>query len=294
MVPNNNKHVIYVWLDALTNYLSALNYPNVNDKLYKDFWPASLHVIGKDILRFHAIYWPAFLLAAKIPVPKRVYGHGWILTGDEKMSKSKGNILDPLDIIDKYGLDPLRYYLIKEVSFGNDGSISKEKLEDCINSDLANNFGNFCQRVTAFNEKNYNSKIPKDIEFIDEDKKILYNFSNNISNLRSFIDEQQLNSYVEFIVNSLFAANIYFNDQEPWNKKSDQKRLNTIIYTSLELIRKISIMLYPIIPTSCLKCLGAFNIKEKDIQFDTIKLHNSLKLNSKISKIDILFKKILK
>ena len=293
-VPNNNKHVIYVWLDALTNYLSALNYPNVNDKLYKDFWPASLHVIGKDILRFHAIYWPAFLLAAKIPVPKRVYGHGWILSGEEKMSKSKGNILDPLEIIDNYGLDPLRYYLIKEVSFGNDGSISKDKLEDCINSDLANNFGNFCQRVMVFNEKNFNSKIPKDIEFIDEDKKILDNFSNNISNLRSFIDEQQLNSYVEFIVNALFAANKYFNDQEPWNKKSDQKRLNTIIYTSLELIRKISIMLYPIIPNSSLKCLGAFNIKEKDIQFDTIKLHNFLKLNSKISKIDILFKKILK
>jgi len=293
-VPSNDDHVIYVWLDALTNYISALNYPDTDNDLYKSFWPADVHIIGKDIIRFHAVYWPAFLLAANIPVPKRVYGHGWILAGEEKMSKSKGNILDPLDIIDNYGLDPLRYYLIKEVSFGNDGSISKDKLEDCINSDLANNFGNFCQRVTAFNEKNYNSKIPKDIEFIDEDKKILDNFSNNISNLRSFIDEQQLNSYVEFIVNALFAANKYFNDQEPWNKKSDQKRLNTIIYTSLELIRKISIMLYPIIPTSSLKCLGAFNIKEKDIQFDTIKLHNSLKFNSKISKIDILFKKILK
>ena len=293
-VPSNEEHVIYVWLDALTNYISALKHPDTSSTLYKNFWPADVHIIGKDILRFHAIYWPAFLLAAKIPVPKRIYGHGWILAGEEKMSKSKGNILDPLEIIDNYGLDPLRYYLIKEVSFGNDGSISKDKLEDCINSDLANNFGNFCQRVTAFNEKNCNSKIPKGIEFIDEDKKILDNFSNNISNLRSFIDEQQLNSYVEFIVNALFAANKYFNDQEPWNKKSDQKRLNTIIYTSLELIRKISIMLYPIIPNSSLKCLGAFNIKEKDIQFDTIKLHNSLKFNSNISKIDILFKKILK
>ena len=293
-VPSNESHVIYVWLDALTNYISALKHPDTSNTLYKNFWPADVHIIGKDILRFHAIYWPAFLLAAKIPVPKRVYGHGWILAGEEKMSKSKGNILDPLEIIDNYGLDPLRYYLIKEVSFGNDGSISKDKLEDCINSDLANNFGNFCQRVTAFNEKNCNSKIPKDIEFIDEDKKILDNFSNNISNLRSFIDEQQLNSYIEFIVNALFAANKYFNDQEPWNRKSDPKRLNTIIYTSLELIRKISIMLYPIIPASSLKCLAAFNIKEKDIQFDTIKLHNSLKLDSKISKIDILFKKILK
>ena len=123
-------------MDALTNYLSALNYPNESDDLYKSFWPADLHLIGKDILRFHAIYWPAFLLAADIKPPKRVFGHGWILSGDEKMSKSKGNILDPIEIIDNYGLDPLRYYLIKEVSFGNDGNISEEKLENCINSCL--------------------------------------------------------------------------------------------------------------------------------------------------------------
>ena len=164
-VPNDKDHVIYVWLDALTNYISALNYPDKNDKLYKDFWPASIHLIGKDILRFHAVYWPAFLMAAKIELPLKVYGHGWILSGDEKMSKSKGNILDPIEIIKEYGLDPLRYYLIKEVSFGNDGNISQDRLEDCINSDLANNFGNLCQRVTAFAIKNCDSLVPKDIEF---------------------------------------------------------------------------------------------------------------------------------
>ena len=135
-VPSDENHVVYVWLDALTNYLSSLKYPDENNELYKSFWPADLHIIGKDILRFHAIYWPAFLLAAKIEPPKRVYGHGWILSGDEKMSKSKGNILDPLEIINIYGLDPLRYYLLKEVSFGNDGNISEEKLENCINSCL--------------------------------------------------------------------------------------------------------------------------------------------------------------
>ena len=149
-VPNDNDHVIYVWLDALTNYLSSLNYPNDSGDLFKKFWPASIHLIGKDILRFHAVYWPAFLLAAKIKPPKKVYGHGWILSNEVKMSKSKGNILDPIEIIDKYGLDPLRYYLIKEVSFGSDGNISQDRLENCINSDLANNFGNLCQRVTAF------------------------------------------------------------------------------------------------------------------------------------------------
>ena len=293
-VPNNDEHVIYVWLDALTNYISALKYPNTESNLYKNFWPADVHVIGKDILRFHAIYWPAFLLAAKIPLPKRVYGHGWILSGEEKMSKSKGNILDPIEIIDNYGLDPLRYYLIKEVSFGNDGSISQDKLEDCINSDLANNYGNFCQRVIAFAEKNCDSKIPNDIEFNNQDNKILNNISNNINILRSYIDDQKLNSYVDFIINSLFEANKYFNDQEPWKKKNDEKRLNTIVYTSLELIRKISIMLYPIIPYSSIKSLSAFNIKEKNFSFDSIKENNYLKSNNKISKIDILFKKIIK
>ena len=293
-VPSNDEHVIYVWLDALTNYISALRYPKTSNNLYKNFWPADVHIIGKDILRFHAIYWPAFLLAAKIPLPKRIYGHGWILSGEEKMSKSKGNILDPLEIIDNYGLDQLRYYLIKEVSFGNDGNISKGKLEDCINSDLANNYGNFCQRVTAFAEKNCDSTIPDKVEFNDQDKKLLDNFSDNINNLRNYINEQKLNSYLDFIVNSLFDANKYFNDQEPWKKKNDKKRLNTIVYTSLELIRKVSIMLYPIIPTSSIKSLTIFNIKEKDILFESISNHKYLKSNNKIFKVDILFKKIIK
>jgi len=293
-VPSNADHVIYVWLDALTNYISALNYPDTDNNLYKNFWPADVHIIGKDIIRFHAVYWPAFLLAANIPLPKRIYGHGWILSGDEKMSKSKGNILDPLEIIDSYGLDPLRYYLVKEVSFGNDGNISRDKLEDCINSDLANNFGNFCQRVTAFNEKNCDLKVPEYDKFQEEDDKILNNFTDNIENLRKFIDDQKLNLYVDFIINALFDANKYFNDQEPWKKKNDKKRLNTIVFVALELIRKISIMLYPIIPSSSIKSLSIFNINEKDISFETIKDHKYLKTNSKISKVEILFKKIIK
>jgi methionyl-tRNA synthetase len=293
-VPNYDKHIIYVWLDALTNYLSALNYPDVESDLYKKFWPASIHLIGKDILRFHAIYWPAFLLAANIPLPTRIYGHGWILSGDEKMSKSKGNILDPLEIIDCYGIDPLRYYLIKEVSFGNDGSISKQRLENCINSDLANNFGNLCQRVTVFNEKNCSSIVPEKSEFNEEDLKLLDNFSNNINNIRNEIDKQNINFYIEFIINSLFDANKYFNDQEPWKKKDDIKRLNTIVFTSLEVIRKICIMLYPIMPESIIKSLKIFNLKETDITFSSISNHDYLKVNSKINKIDILFKKIEK
>jgi len=293
-VPGNDDHVIYVWLDALTNYLSALNYPDTNDPLFKKFWPASVHLIGKDILRFHAVYWPAFLLAAKIALPKKIYSHGWILSGDEKMSKSKGNILDPIEIINQYGLDPLRYYLIKEVSFGNDGNISKERLEDCINSDLANNFGNLCQRVTAFTIKNCQGKIPDKVKFEDDDLKILDRFKFNIDLIREKIDNQDINYYINFIVNSLFDTNKYFNDQEPWKKKDDLVRLNTIVYTTLEIVRKISYMLYPIIPESSLKALKIFNIPEKEIKFSTLDDHNYLKSNLSIEKIDILFKKLEK
>ena len=291
-VPNNNNHVIYVWLDALTNYLSALNYPEINNELYKKFWPASIHLIGKDILRFHAIYWPAFLLAAKIDLPKKIYGHGWILSGDEKMSKSKGNILDPIKVIDEYGLDPLRYYLIKEVSFGNDGNISQEKLEDCNNSDLANNYGNLCQRVTTFAIKNCEGNIPNKINFQNDDLLILNKYKDNLDNIRKNIDNQNLNFYINYIVNSLFEANKYFNDQEPWKKKDDQERLNTIVYTTLEIVRKISFLLYPIIPESSLKALKIFNISENEINLSTISNNEYLIKGNLINKIDILFKKI--
>jgi len=293
-VPSNKNHVIYVWLDALTNYLSALNYPNKDDELFKNFWPASIHLIGKDILRFHAVYWPAFLLAAKIDLPKRVYGHGWILSGEEKMSKSKGNILDPLEIIKEYGLDPLRYYLIKEVSFGNDGNISQDRLEDCINSDLANNYGNLCQRVTAFTIKNCDGKIPSQIKFQDVDLLILNKYKENLDNIRYKIDNQNINFFIDYIVNSLFEANKYFNDQEPWKKKDDQIRLNTIVYTTLEIVRKISFLLYPIIPESTLKALKIFDINENQIKLNTLLNNEYLIKGNNINKIDILFQKIEK
>ena len=293
-VPNDDQHVIYVWLDALTNYISALDYPNVKSDLFKKFWPASVHLIGKDILRFHAVYWPAFLLAAKIELPLKVYGHGWILSNDEKMSKSKGNILDPLEIINQYGLDPLRYYLIKEVSFGNDGNISQEKLEDCINSDLANNYGNLCQRVTAFTIKNCESKIPEKIQFQKDDLDILNKYNNNLDKIRSKIDKQDINFYIDYIINSLFEANKYFNDQEPWKKKDDIVRLNTIVYTTLEIVRKISFLLFPIIPHSSLKALKILNLDEKDIDFTSIGNNDFLTKGNSINKIEILFNKIEK
>ena len=292
-VPNSNNHVIYVWLDALTNYLSALNYPNINDKLYKNFWPASLHVIGKDILRFHAIYWPAFLLAAKIEPPKRIFSHGWILSGDEKMSKSKGNILNPIEIVNNYGIDEIRYYLMKEVSHGSDGNISLNSLENCINSDLANNYGNLCQRVFAFIKNNCSNSIKKNTNISQSDKKIIKQTFDLTKNLRDLIENQDLNNYIKSVINISFLTNKYINDEEPWKLKKDNiKKMNNILHLALEQIAKISILLNPIIPLATDKVLEALNIKSE--------LRNNSFLDGKkiipdkinIRPLNILFKKI--
>ena len=293
MVPNNNKHVIYVWLDALTNYLSALNYPNVNDKLYKDFWPASLHVIGKDILRFHAIYWPAFLLAADIPPPKRVFGHGWILSGDEKMSKSKGNILNPIEIINTYGIDQLRYYLIKEVSLGTDGNISLKNLESCINSDLANNYGNLCQRVFSFIKNNCESKVNKTQNITDSDKKLLNQTEALTKDIRNEMNNQNLNNYMKSVINISFLTNKYINDEEPWKlKKNNIEKMNNILHIALEQIAKISILFNPIIPNATSKVLDALNIKPELRNLSFLDGSNIFTNEIKINELDILFKKI--
>jgi len=292
-VPNNNHHVIYVWLDALTNYLSALNYPDINNKLYKDFWPASLHVIGKDILRFHAIYWPAFLLAANIEPPKRVFGHGWILSGDEKMSKSRGNILNPIEIIDDYGIDEMRYYLMKEVSHGSDGNISIQNLKNCINSDLANNYGNLCQRVFSFIKNNCNNTVNKKGDYSQNDKKIISETNNLSKNLRMLIDNQNLNNYIKSVIGISFLTNKYINDEEPWKlKKSNINKMNNILHLSLVQIAKISILLNPIMPKSTSKVLDALNINLKDRNYSFLDGNKIIPDKIKISALNILFKKI--
>ena len=292
-VPNNKKHIIYVWLDALTNYISALNFPDINDQKFKNYWPADVHIIGKDILRFHAVYWPAFLLAAKLPLPKRIFGHGWILSDEKKMSKSLGNILDPIEIINKYGIDQLRYYLTKEVSLGNDGSISMENLKNCINNDLANNYGNLCQRVFSFIKKNCNNKIPKNKNINEVDKKLLGNLQNNVPNLIVLMNNQNLNEYIKIVVSFSFDANKYFNDLEPWSvKKRDPERMNTIIYTISQQIKNVSILLNPIIPKSTQKVLYTMNIIHDEIKIRNILNNDLLNHDKELKDLEILFTKI--
>tara|TARA_B100001564_G_scaffold358582_1_gene377645 strand:+ start:25 stop:1566 length:1542 start_codon:yes stop_codon:yes gene_type:complete len=292
-VPKNKKHVIYVWLDALTNYISALNFPDTNNKTYKKFWPANIHIIGKDILRFHAIYWPAFLLAAKLPLPARVFGHGWILSEDKKMSKSLGNILDPIEIIKSYGIDQLRYYLVKEVSLGNDGSISLENLKNCINNDLANNYGNLCQRVFSFVKKNCSNKIPKANKLADSDNKLLDHLKNNIPRLIELMNKQELNEYIKTVVGYSFDSNKYFNDSEPWSvKKKDPERMNAIIFTICEQIKNISILLNSIIPISTNKVLETMNIKKENRSINQITSLDCFDHDKELKDLDILFNKI--
>ena len=292
-VPKNDKHVIYVWLDALTNYISALNFPDENDPLYKSFWPASVHVIGKDILRFHAIYWPAFLLAANIKLPKKIFGHGWILSDEKKMSKSLGNILDPVEIINNYGIDQLRYYLMKEVSLGNDGSISLNNLKNCINNDLANNYGNLCQRVFSFIEKNCSNKIPKQNKINSTDKTLTDTLINDIPKLKDLMDNQDINTYLKKVVDYSFAANKYFNDSKPWSiKETDKERMNTILFTIIVEIKNISILLNPIMPLATNKILDILNIDSKDININSINSEKMLNHDKELKKKQILFKKI--
>ena len=293
-VPKNQKHVIYVWLDALTNYLSALDYPDTSSKLYKKFWPADIHIIGKDILRFHAIYWPAFLMAANIPLPKRVYGHGWILSNDKKMSKSIGNILDPIEIIKDYGIDQLRYYLLKEVSLGNDGNISLDNLKKCINNDLANNYGNLCQRVFSFIKKNCENKLPKSkTKPSMEENKLTGKIKDELKNLIDSVNNQDLNNYIKKVIEYSFDANKFFNDSEPWSlKKTDSVKMNSILNTIVIQIKNISILLLPIIPASANKVLDMINYENEFRSLSHIRKDNNFNYDKELGEIEILFKKV--
>ena len=232
-------------------------------------------------------------MASEIKLPDRVYGHGWILSDEKKMSKSLGNILDPIEIIDKYGIDQLRYYLMKDVSLGNDGNISLENLTNCINNDLANNYGNLCQRVLTFVEKNCDNTIPIPSKRAEEDEVFNKKIINQVDKLRSLMNKQDINNYIKTVVNFSFEANKYFNDTEPWSlKKSDKIRMEQIIYTILVQIKNISILLNPIIPVATNKVFKMMNVNPEDCRIQNINNNDILKHKKKLNKKNILFKKV--
>ena len=280
-VPNNSKHIMYVWLDALTNYISATNFFDNHN----NFWPADVHIIGKDILRFHAVYWPAFLMAAKIPLPKQVFGHGWILSGQEKMSKSKGNILDPITLIDEFGSDELRYYLMKEVIFGLDGNLNLDNFKNTIN-DLANNIGNLSNRIFTILDKNYNCMVPE----ISAGYTINENLLINTNDYINIINNYEIHNYLKKIHSYSSTLNKYVNDNEPWNKKNNsEQNIKNILYSTLIGLKNLFILLYPVTPKSSISFLKNINIERENFILDLI--NKVFGLNDKLSKPDILFKK---
>ncbi len=260
-VPDNEKHIMYVWIDALTNYMTGVGYPDVGNEKFKKFWPADINMVGKDIVRFHAVYWPAFLMAAGIEPPKRVFAHGWWTNEGQKISKSLGNVIDPFEIVEEFGLDQVRYFLMREVPFGNDGDFSQMAMINRINSDLANDLGNLAQRSLSMIFKNCDGKIPDVNGFTSEDEKILAAADNLLPQVRELMERQSINKAIEVIWKVVGDCNVYFAGQQPWTlKKTNPERMGTVLYVTAEVVRQIGILIRFIMPDSGHKLLDQINI----------------------------------
>jgi len=248
-VPGAPGHVMYVWVDALNNYVTATGLLNAGDSPRKAFWPADVHVIGKDIVRFHAVYWPAFLMSAGLALPRRVFSHGFVLNKGEKMSKSVGNVVDPFDLVKAYGREPVRYFFLREVMFGQDGNYSPEAIANRINADLANNLGNLAQRSLSMIYKNCNGTIPEPGEFSEADRAILAAADGLYGVARAEMDRQAVTKYLDAVWSVISDANQYFAAEEPWaKKKTDPKRMATILYVTAEVVRQFALLAQPVLP----------------------------------------------
>lgn len=269
-IPQNPEHVMYVWLDALANYISALGYPDI-EGLYKEFWPADVHMVGKDILRFHAVYWPAFLMAADLPCPKKIVAHGWLTIDGEKMSKSLGNVVNPVGLVSEFGLDQTRYFLMREIVFGQDGNFSKEAMINRINSELANNIGNLAQRTLAFLSKQLEGKIPEvDIEELYTEE-LLSSLASKVLVYKDFMNAQKFNNALDIVISIANEANLFIDHQAPWAlKKTDQVRMKQVIYILLEVIRYIAILLSSFMPDSMHKLLDLLAIDKNERLFNNL------------------------
>jgi methionyl-tRNA synthetase len=270
-VPGNAKHIMYVWVDALTNYITAAGFPDTGSEKFKRYWPADLHVIGKDIVRFHAVYWPAFLMSAGIAVPKRIFSHGFLFNRGEKMSKSVGNVIDPFALADAYGVDPLRYFFLREVPFGQDGNYSHEAIVNRINADLANDLGNLAQRSLSMIGKAFGAKLPEPGAFTDADKTILAAADGMIDTAREHMKPLALHQVLNAVWVVVADANRYFAAEAPWAlAKTDPKRQGTILYVTAEVLRQVSILAQPFVPASAGKMLDLLAIPAGERSFDRL------------------------
>src|SRR5262245_34173373 len=267
-VPGNPKHIMYVWVDALTNYITAVGYPDTDNPRFRRYWPADLHVIGKDIVRFHAVYWPAFLMSAGVAVPKRVFSHGFLFNRGEKMSKSVGNVIDPFALADAYGVDQLRYFLLREVPFGQDGNYSHDAIVNRINADLANDLGNLAQRSLSMIARQLGGTLPKPGPFSAADKAILAAADGMIGKAREAMRTQQLHQVLNAVWAVVAEANRYFAGEAPWAlAKTDPVRQGTVLYVTAEVLRQVAILAQPFMPVSAAKLLDLLSVPAEQRQF---------------------------
>ncbi len=267
-VPDNPKHVMYVWVDALTNYITAVGYPDIQSDKFRKYWPASLHVIGKDIVRFHAVYWPAFLMSAGLEVPRRVFSHGFLFNRGEKMSKSVGNVIDPFALADAYGVDQLRYFLLREVPFGQDGNYSHEAIVNRINADLANDLGNLAQRSLTMIGKQFGGVLPKPGPFSANDRAMLAAADAMIAKAREVMATQQLHQVLNTVWAIVAEANRYFAAEAPWAlARTDPARQGTVLYVTAEVLRQAGILALPFMPRSAARLLDLLAVPAHERSF---------------------------
>jgi len=286
-VPGDEKHIMYVWLDALTNYVTAAG----------DMWPADLHMVGKDILRFHTVYWPAFLMSAKMELPKRVFAHGWWTIEGEKMSKSLGNVVSPSHLVEKYGLDQTRYFLLREVPFGSDGNFSRQAMAERINSDLANNIGNLAQRTLSMIAKHCDSKVPtpmarpQDLELLE---KVQVTKPTSLNDAREQMLRCKFHEVLQAVLAMSSAANEFIDREAPWTqKKENPKEMEATLYTLAEVIRCIGIMLQPFVPDSASKLLDQLSVPADKRSFEDLKPEGALRAGAELPKPEGVFPRIL-
>ena len=269
-VPDDPEHVMYVWVDALTNYITGVGFPDEKDPNWH-YWPADVHIIGKDIIRFHAVYWPAFLMSAGIPVQKRVYAHGFLFNKGEKMSKSVGNVVDPFNLADQYGVDQIRYFFLREVPFGQDGSYSHEAIVARINADLANGLGNLAQRSLSMISKQLGGVLPEPGPFSDNDRAMLAEADAMIGAARSAMATQQIHQFLNTVWSVIAEGDRYFAGEAPWAlAKTDPVRQKTVLYVTAEVVRQIAILTQPVMPASSAKLLDSLGIPESERNFATL------------------------